>query len=107
MINRFMRILVMFDLPTTTLEDKRNYAHFRKDLIKLGFDMLQFSIYTRITRNHDDAQKYINSVKRILPPVGSVRVLQITEKQYASMVIMLGEKTPTENLLDEKDFLEL
>lgn len=76
-------------------------------LIKLGFDMLQFSVYSRITRNNDDARKYINKVKAILPPVGSVRVLQVTEKQYAGMIIMLGEKTPTENLLTTEDLIEL
>lgn len=107
MYNRFMRIIVMFDLPTATTEDKREYMHFRKGLIKLGFDMLQYSVYSRITRNNDDARKYINKVKSILPPVGSVRVLQVTEKQYAGMIIMLGEKTPTENLLNTEDLIEL
>lgn len=102
-----MRIIVMFDLPTATTEDKREYMHFRKGLIKLGFDMLQYSVYSRITRNNDDARKYINKVKSILPPVGSVRVLQVTEKQYAGMIIMLGEKTPTENLLNTEDLIEL
>lgn len=97
----------MFDLPTTTAEDKREYMHFRKGLIKLGFDMLQYSIYTRITRNNDDAKKYINLVKVILPPVGSVRLLKVTEKQYASMLVLLGDKTPTENLLDIKDIVVL
>lgn len=107
MVNRFMRILVMFDLPTTTVEDKREYIHFRKNLIKMGFDMLQYSVYSRITRNNDDARKYIKLLKDILPPVGSVRVLQVTEKQYSSMLIMLGERTPTENLLGIKDVVEL
>lgn len=107
MYNRFMRIIVMFDLPTATTEDKREYLHFRTGLIKLGFDMLQYSVYSRITRNNDDARKYINKVKSILPPVGSVRVLQVTEKQYAGMIIMLGEKTPTENLLTTEDLIEL
>lgn len=102
-----MRILVMFDLPTTTAEDKREYLHFRKHLIKMGFDMLQYSVYSRITRNNDDAKKYIKMVKLVLPPVGSVRVLQITEKQYEAMLIMLGDKTPTENLLGTQDIVEL
>lgn len=102
-----MRIIVMFDLPTATTEDKREYMHFRKDLIKLGFDMLQYSVYSRITRNNDDARKYINKVKSILPPVGSVRVLQVTEKQYSGMIIMLGDKTLTENLLNTEDLIEL
>lgn len=107
MYNRFMRIIVMFDLPTATTEYKREYMHFRKGLIKLGFDMLQYSVYSRITRNNDDARKYINKVKSILPPVGSVRVLQVTEKQYSGMIIMLGDKTPTENLLNTEDLIEL
>lgn len=107
MYNRFMRIIVMFDLPTATTEDKREYLHFRTGLIKLGFDMLQYSVYSRITRNNDDARKYINKVKSILPPVGSVRVLQVTEKQYSGMIIMLGDKTPTENLLNTEDLIEL
>ena len=107
MYNRFMRIIVMFDLPTATTEDKREYLHFRTGLIKLGFDMLQYSVYSRITRNNDDARKYINKVKVILPSVGSVRVLQVTEKQYAGMIIMLGDKTPTENLLITEDLIEL
>lgn len=102
-----MRIIVMFDLPTATTEDKREYLHFRTGLIKLGFDMLQYSVYSRITRNNDDARKYINKVKAILPPVGSVRVLQVAEKQYAGMIIMLGKKTPTENLLTTEDLIEL
>ena len=107
MYNRFMRIIVMFDLPTATTEDKREYMHFRKGLIKLGFDMLQYSVYSRITRNNDDARKYINKVKSILPPVGSVRVLQVTEKQYSGMIIMLGDKTLTENLFNTEDLIEL
>lgn len=102
-----MRVIVMFDLPTATAEDKKNYMRFRKDLIKMGFDMLQYSVYTRITRNYDDARKYINKVRCILPPVGSVRVLQVTEKQYAGMLVMLGKKTPTENLLAPSDMLEI
>lgn len=73
----------------------------------MGFDMLQYSVYCRITRNNDDAQKYIRMIRTILPPVGSIRILQITERQYASMMIMLGEKTPTENLLGTQDMIEL
>ena len=77
-----MRIIVMFDLPTATTEDKREYLHFRTGLIKLGFDMLQYSVYSRITRNNDDARKYINKVKVILPPVGSIAGYRKTVCQY-------------------------
>lgn len=42
-----------------------------------------------------------------VPPEGSVRVMTVTEKQYASMELLVGEKLATENLLDNKDILEL
>ena len=43
-----MRILVFFDLPTLTNEDRRNYGMFRKALIKNGFIMLQESVYCKM-----------------------------------------------------------
>ena len=107
MINRTMRVLVMFGLPTGTKKDRKAYAYFRKRLINDGFSMLQYSVYSRITRNHDDARKYIQRVKTYLPPKGSVRIMQVTEKQYNSMLILVGETTATEDFLTPKEFIEL
>lgn len=41
---RYMRILVFFDLPVVTDEERRIYRTFRKYLIKNGFLMLQESV---------------------------------------------------------------
>ena len=102
-----MRVLVLFDLPVASKKDRKNYAKFRKFLIQDGYDMLQFSVYSRITQNHDDARKHVERLSRNLPPKGSIRVLQITEKQYNSMLIMVGERTATEDFLTPADFTEL
>lgn len=69
--------------------------------------MLQFSVYSRITQNHDDARKHVERLKKQLPPKGSVRVMQVTEKQYNSMLILIGERTATEDFLTPVDFTEL
>lgn len=45
---RYMRVLVFFDLPTLTLEDKREYRRFRKYLIETGFIMLQKSVWSYV-----------------------------------------------------------
>ncbi len=107
MINRSMRILVFFDLPVTTPKDRKLYAAFRKFLIKDGYDMLQFSVYSRITKNHDDTRKHVERLRKNQPPKGSVRVLTVTEKQYNSMMILVGERTAAEEFLAPKDFIEL
>jgi len=107
MNNRFMRIMVFFDLPVTTKKLRKEYSKFRKFLINDGFFMLQFSVYTKIARNHDDATKHTLFISRNLPPVGSVRLLVVTEKQYASMRLLVGKETAEENFLKTKEIIEL
>ncbi len=36
-----------------------------------------------------------------------IRALVVTEKQYTSMRLLVGEKLATENLLDSSDIIEL
>ena len=107
MVNRNMRILVFFDLPVITKKQRKNYATFRKFLVKDGYNMLQYSVYCRITRNHDDAQKHINRLCRNLPPEGSVRVMLITEKQYGAMEVLVGKMTASENHLTPREIIEM
>ena len=88
---RFMRVLVMFDLPTETAENRRNYTKFRKYLIKSGFMMMQQSVYVRLALNQTNAKGMIDSVKKNKPSEGLVQILTITEKQYSKMEIISGE----------------
>lgn len=102
-----MRIIVFFDLPVTTAQLRKEANFFRRYLISEGFEMLQFSVYSRVTRNYDDSKKYVSRIKRNTPEKGSVRVLTVTEKQYASMYIFSGEKTPIESFLATNELFEL
>lgn len=85
-----MRIFVMFDLPTETSENLRNYRKFRKYLIKSGFLMVQESVYSKLALNQSVADSVINSVRKNKPPEGSVQVLTVTERQYQKMETMVG-----------------
>lgn len=87
---RFMRIFVMFDLPTETSENLRNYRKFRKYLIKSGFLMVQESVYSKLALNQSVADSVISSVRKNKPPEGSVQVLTVTERQYQKMETMVG-----------------
>lgn len=107
MVNRFMRIMVFFDLPVTTKAWRKEYAKFRKFLINDGYIMLQYSVYSKTVRNSDDAKKHCRYLQGHVPAKGSVRVMTVTEKQYASMEILAGERLKSENLLDSRDIIEL
>ena len=54
-----MRILVLFDLPVTTLDNKRSYRIFRKYLLKNGFMMMQESVYCRMVHNQFIARLHL------------------------------------------------
>lgn len=91
MINRQMRLLVFFDLPTTTDKEKKAYNEFRKFLINNGFKMLQYSVYVRLTRNYDDLKKYVKRLNNNLPSKGTIHTLELTEMQYARMNVLVGK----------------
>ena len=101
---RYMRIIVMFDLPTLTVEDNRNYRQFRKFLIKSGFIMMQESIYTKLALNPSSAELYRKQVRKAIPKDGLVQMLTITEKQFQDMELLLG-KTQTTCLDSDKRFV--
>lgn len=86
-----MRVIVFFDLPTVTSENRRNYAQFRKFLIKNGFMMLQESVYCKLALNQTVLEAIIKNVKKNKPPEGLVQILSLTEKQFSKIEIITGE----------------
>lgn len=86
-----MRILVLFDLPVISSDDRRAYRHFRKAMLKKGFIMLQESVYCRMVLNKTMAEQVLEGIKREKPEKGLVMSLMITEKQFERMEIITGE----------------
>jgi CRISPR-associated protein Cas2 len=89
---RVMWVIVMFDLPTETKKDRKNYARFRKDMLVDGFQMFQFSLYIRHCSSRENADVHVRRVKRILPEKGHVGILCITDKQFGLMEIFRGRE---------------
>lgn len=100
-----MRIMVFFDLPVVTKEDRKIYTHFRKFLIQDGYDMLQFSVYCRIVNGEDSVDKHLDRLKSNMPEKGSVRFLQITDRQYGAMKILRGVRTVKERVINSRQTL--
>lgn len=91
-----MRLMVLFDLPVTTKTNRRCYSQFHKFLAKDGYVMMQFSVYTRIVNGPDGLNKHLARLQANLPPKGHVRAMSITEKQYESMLFLVGKPTVQE-----------
>lgn len=89
---RILWILVFFDLPAETKLERQIASRFRKNIMKDGFGMFQFSIYLRHCSSRENADVHINRVKRILPPKGSIGIMTITDKQFGMMELFYGRK---------------
>ena len=87
-----MRVLVFFDLPVASYEQRKAYSQFRKYLIKNGFLMMQESIYCRLAQNSSAADFLVDNVRKNKPPEGLVQALTITEKQFGKIEYIVGEK---------------
>lgn len=89
---RVMWVLVFFDLPTDTKKERKAAAEFRKKLLNDGFTMFQFSIYLRHCASMENADVHIKRVKSILPELGEVGIMCVTDKQFGSMEIFHNKK---------------
>lgn len=96
---KIMRVLCMFDLPVETDADKRAYRTFRKNLIREGFVMVQYSVYVRVCQSREYADRLETRIQKFTPPEGNVRLLCVTEKQYADMKLLVGSRTTAETAI--------
>jgi CRISPR-associated protein Cas2 len=87
-----MRVIVFFDLPTLTGADRREYAKFRKYLIKSGFLMEQESVYSKLVVNSAAADALSNNVRKNAPEKGLVQLMRVTENQYTKMEYIVGQR---------------
>ena len=102
-----MKLLCMFDLPTQTSKERKDYRLFRKELIKEGFIMLQYSVYMWTCPDRDYKIRMEKRIEKIIPKKGNIRLVAITEKQYEDMKILIGSKNETEKVIGSERMIVL
>lgn len=85
-----MRLLVILS-PTNKWGTKTAYTALRKYLIKDGYLRIAPEVFMRITENRKAAEKHYRRIEAYTPKSGTVRMLRLTEKQYASIYMLTGE----------------
>ena len=85
-------MILMFDMPTETVEERKAYRKFRKFLQSEGFTMHQFSIYSKLLLNNSANKAMIDRLQANNPKKGNITLLTVTEKQFARMIYLNGER---------------
>ena len=88
-----MWTIVMYDLPITTREDAGAANRFTNLLADLGFVRVQYSVYARYTPTQSGGRSALNYIKAGIPPHGNVRVLCVTDIQWANSLKFIDKKT--------------
>lgn len=89
---RMAWVLVFFDLPVGTPEERRAATNFRKDLLKDGYMMVQFSVYARPCGSADRVETQVRRLKPIIPAKGEVRGLIISDAQWGRMIVVRSQQ---------------
>lgn len=79
---KIMWIWTLFDLPVLTSAERQAATRFRNDLLDLGFQMAQFSVYLRHAYSKEKADVIAAKVGDLVPPSGHVQILFFTDRQY-------------------------
>ena len=100
-----VRVIVLYDLPMTEIEDRKEYTKFRRNMLKLGCYLVQFSVYAKVIKNEIYYQSFIKKLKDILPEKGEVRVIKVTEKQYNDMIFLNGSRNNYEKKISDNNIV--
>lgn len=104
---RIMWLMIMFDLPTKSKKDKKSYHWFHNELEKEGYGMIQYSIYAKVFATVESAflgRKRIKKFIKTNVKHGNIRIIMFTDKQFASMEVIIGEQ-PKEEKIGHKQLL--
>ncbi len=101
---RIMWMLVMFDLPVVSKAERKAATAFRNGLLDMGFEMSQFSVYTRFCTSATQVDTYCRRIEAELPDGGKVNILQFTDKQYERIISFRGKaRQPANKSPDQFD----
>jgi CRISPR-associated protein Cas2 len=79
-------VLTLFDFPVKTKQQVREATRYREYLLQLGHVRVQYSVYAKYVINRDSVQWLARMIERGMPSEGEVRVLCVTDREWASML---------------------
>ena len=86
-------ILLFFDLPAKTSQEKKEYRTLVNNLKKGGYRRIQKSIFAKHLRNSGSVKGEIQTIGATAP-TGNVALLPISAKQFSEISCVGGEELP-------------
>ena len=95
-------VLLMFDLPVKTREQRRRASKYRHMLLETGFSMVQLSVYSKYLINATGLRSILPQIKSEIPKNGAVRVMRLTDEQWAATYRYYGPIETSNELVPDQ-----
>lgn len=94
-------VLVLFDLPTDTKEERREATRFRNNLLDIGFLMLQYSVYAKCAITLEKKASLIHNLRIIAPTTGNVQCIFITDAQWKKTITLSAAESKSKRQIEK------
>ncbi len=84
-----MRLIIILS-PTNKWGTKTEYTNLRKFLIKDGYLRIAPEVFMSVVANRKNSEKHFRRIEEFAPKTGTVRMMRLTERQYANIYIVSG-----------------
>lgn len=84
-------LVVAFDLPVGTKEQRKAATGFRDFLLEDGFQMIQFSVYVRPCVSFARQETHLDRIKKGIPAEGKIRAFFVTRSQWERSYVIYGK----------------
>ena len=85
-------MIVIFDLRSTTADERRNYRKFRKYLLSSGYSFLQESVYAKLVRSKNTCKSEMAALSDCSPDDGNVITITMPFDDFKKINFLKGEK---------------
>ncbi len=92
---RIMWMMVMFDLPVMSEQERKAATGFRTFLLDEGFEMAQYSVYMRACGGREKVASLTARIGAAVPETGKVSIVSFTDRQYEQIVNFSGRRRTT------------
>ena len=84
-------ILLFFDLPVASKEQRRDYRKFKSFLKKNAFVFVQESVYIKLIHNTALVGDEVNQLHKNTPTEGSVSILPLCFSDFSNYQALVGD----------------
>ncbi|MDO4393103.1 MAG: CRISPR-associated endonuclease Cas2 [Bacillota bacterium] len=91
--------------PTNKHGTKMEYTRLRDFLHSDGYLRIGTELFMRITSSRKTVEKHMRRLAEYAPNTGTVRVIRLTEKQYAGIWYLVGESDIQEEVVGKNSHI--